>query len=361
MSENLPPSDQPGAARRFAGFLYRLLRAALITLLFVGLLAGVAWGGLWIYQTIRGEINRATESVDSRFEAQESRLDTLRREMDRLLAAAPDQEQQLRAHTSELESLESALARLGADAAQKEELLTALEAALADNLTSDQQTAERIADLAEALTALQADFNLSTGQIDTLGGELDSQADQVAQIQAGLETAVASAEAARIQAEESVTAVTEMAQSFILFHAWELVARARLHLLSENIGLAANDIATARRTIATLQSLVSAEGDLAEGLEAVQSRLTLAAANLPGTPELAARDLESVWDALDQLLLARLLPQSAETSPEAEATTEAAAEETTEAAAEATVLPTPTLTAPATTTPTPTPTPTPEP
>lgn len=348
MSENLPPSDQPGAGSRFAGFLYRLLRAALIILLLVGLLSGIAWGGLWIYQTIRGEINRATESVDARFEAQDSRLDLLRGEMDGLLAAAPDQDQALRALRSEIDSLESALTRLTADARQKDELLTALEAALAENLASDQQAAESIADLVEALTALQADFNLSTGQIDILGGELDDQAGQVAQIQAGLETAVATAEAASVQAEESVTAVTEMAQSLILFHAWELVARARLHLFNENAGLAATDVATARRTVAALQAILPAEGALAEGLDAVQTRLTLAAANLPGAPELAARDLESVWDALDQLLVARLLPQA--TAPDAEETGEEADEEAADQ---------PTPSAPAAITPTPTAAPTP--
>ena len=317
MSENLPSSDQPGAARRFTGFLYRLLRAALIVLLFIGLMGGVAWGGLWLYQTISSEISRSAESVTTRFEAQESRIDTLRREIDGLLAVAPDQDRQVRELQRQVGSLESSLNRLTADATQKGELLAALESALADNQATDARAAENIAELAEALAALQTDFNLSTSQLDALGGELDGQASQVAEIQAALATAVAAAEAASAQAEESATAVTEMARSLILFHAWELVARARLHLLGDNAGLAADDVSTAQQTIATLQTQLLAEDEaLADSLETVQTRLQLAAANLPGAPELAARDLESVWDALDRLLVARLLPQEAEAEPE---------------------------------------------
>jgi chromosome segregation ATPase len=319
MSENSPPSDQPGGARRFTSFLYRLLRAALIVLLFMGLLAGVAWGGLWLYQTISGEISRTAESAAIRFEAQEARIDTLRREMDGLLAAAPDQAQQVGELQQQVGSLESSIARLTTDATEKGDLLAALESALADNQAADASAAESITELAEALTALQTDFNLSTGQLDTLGGELDEQAGQVAEIQATLAAVVAAAETASAQAEEAATAVTEMARSLILFHAWELVARARLHLLSDNVGLAAVDVDTAQQTIATLQAqLTDNEEVLAASLDMVQTRLQLAASNLPGAPELAARDLESVWDALDDILVARLLPQEVEAELEDE-------------------------------------------
>jgi chromosome segregation ATPase len=311
MSENPAPSDQPGPARRFAGFLYRLLRAALMMLLFIGLLLALAWGGLWLYQTISSEIDRSAQSVATRFDAQESRIDILRREMDGLLATNPDQQQQLRELQRKVGSLESAIARLTADSAQKDDLLAALETALANNLAGDQQAAENLAALADSLAALQADFNVSTGQIDALGGEVDSLNEQLDQLGEGLAAAVVVAESASAQADESATAVTELAHSIILFHAWELVARARLHLLSENAGLAASDIVTAQETLAVLQAKIPANQPLSIRLNEIQTRLTLAAANLPGAPELAARDLENVWDILDRILVARLLPQGA--------------------------------------------------
>ena len=40
----------------------------------------------------------------------------------------------------------------------------------------------------------------------------------------------------------------------------------------------------------------------------MQTRLALAYSNLPDDPTFAARDLESAWDELDRILMARLLP-----------------------------------------------------
>jgi DNA repair exonuclease SbcCD ATPase subunit len=323
MGENFSPSEAPGAGRRFARFVYRLLRALIVLLLLLGLLAGIAWGGLWLYQTVSGEINRSADSVATRFEAQESRIDLLRREVDGLLANNPGQDEQLRELQRRVNSLESSLSQLSRDLERKDTLLAAFAADLADNQANDALAAEAITDLADGLSALQADFNVSTGQVDALGGELDGLVLQVGQIEAGLAAAVAAAEIASAQADQAATAVSEMAHSFILFHSWELIARARLHLLSGNIGLAAADVRAAQQTLITLQAQLSAESDLADDLTILQTRLNLAADNLPGAPDLAIRDLENAWDVLDQLLVGRLLPEEEAASPETEAAEEA--------------------------------------
>lgn len=309
MVGNDSPSDTtPGPGRRLGRSLYRILRAFVVVMVLLAVLAGVAWGSFWLYQVISGEIDRSAASVATRFDAQESRIDILRREVDTLLSANPGQEQRLNELGSQLTALDGRLARLSNDLEQQTQLLAALDESMAETLANDANAAQNIIDLGAALTALQADFNTSTGQIDALGGELDGLTGDVEQVQAGLAAAEATAVAAVDQANLSQMAVTEMAQSLALFRAWELVARARLRLLESNFGLAATDVADAQATITAVLETLPAESTAGPALEVVQTRLTLAADNLPANPEQAALDLESVWDALDEILVARLLP-----------------------------------------------------
>jgi len=311
-------NSRPGFGRRLGRSLYRILRAFLITMVILAVLAGVAWGGLWLYQVIRGEINRSADSVTARFDAQESRIDILRREMDTLLSANPGQEEKLNALGSQLEELNDTLAALNEDMDQQSDMLAALDASMSVTLENDAASAQDIADLGAGLTALQGDFNATTAQVDAFGGELDGLTGEVSQTQLGLQSVEATAVSAAEQADLSQTAVSEMAQSLALFRAWELVARARLRLLENNFGLASADVDEASETITAVIDSLPPDSASVSALEIVQTRLALAADSLPGNPEQANVDLESVWDALDEFLVARLLPPpAAELSPTA--------------------------------------------
>jgi len=306
-----PTNSTPGFGRRLARSLYRILRAFVIVMLILAVLAGVAWGGLWLYQVISGEISRSAESVATRFAAQESRIDILRREVDTLLSANPGQEQRLSELDSRYTDLDTRLESLVGDMDRQAQMLDALDASMAVTLDNDAAAAQSLTDLSTALTALQADFNTSTGRIDALGGELDGLTGEVSQVKSGLTAAEATAVAAADQANASQTAVSDMAQSLALFRAWELVARARLRLLENNLGLAAADVDEATGTVTAVISTLPTESAAATDLDVIRIRLTLAAASLPGNPNQAAADLESVWDGLDDILVSRLLPTAA--------------------------------------------------
>ena len=324
MEGNSSPTDaRPGFGRRLGRSLYRILRAFVITMLVIAVLAGVAWGVLWLYQVISGEVDRSAESVATRFSAQESRIDILRREVDTLLSANPGQEERLNELNSRFTELDARLENLASDIDEQSQLLAALDASMAVTLENDAASAQHITDLGAALTALQTDFNTSTGQIDALGGELDTLTGEVARTQSGLEVVETTAVSAADQATLSQTAVSEMARSLALFRAWELVARARLRLLESNLGLAAADVDEASQTMTAVIISLPAESPDTPALEIVQTRLALAAGNLPANPDQAALDLESAWDELDAILVARLqLPTIEQEQPEAAATPE---------------------------------------
>lgn len=324
MEGNSTPADSgPGFGRRLGRSLYRILRAFIISMLVIAVLVGVAWGVLWLYQVISGEVDRSAASVATRFSAQESRIDILRREVDTLLSANPGQEERLNELNSRFTELDARLENLAGDIDQQSQLLDVLDASMAVTLENDAASAQNITDLGAALTALQTDFNVSTGQIDALGGELDALAGEVDQTQSGLESVETTAVSAADQATLSQTAVSEMAQSLALFRAWELVARARLRLLESNFGLAAADVDEALQTITAVVSSLPAESPHTPALEIVQTRLSLAAGNLPANPDQSALDLESAWDELDTILVARLhLPTIEQEQPEAAATPE---------------------------------------
>ena len=355
MEEQSTVTDaRPGFGRRLGRSLYRILRAFIISMLVIALLAGVIWGGLWLFQTVRGEMDRSADSVATRFEAQESRIDILRREVDTLLSANPGQEQTLTDLQNQSTALDDRLADLTRSLDEQAQLLATLDASLAVTLDNDATAAQNITRLNDAMTTLQADFNTSTGQIDALGGQLDELTGDVGRLQTDLTAVDATAVAAVEQADIANTAVADMTQSLVLFRAWELVARARLRLLEANLGLAAEDVNEALGTLTAVLALLPEESADRAALEVVQTRLSLAADNLPTDPDLAAVDLESAWDELDKILTARLLP------PVEEQPTAAAASET--AVATPTILPTalPTVvptTVPTTTPPPPTPTP----
>jgi hypothetical protein len=113
---------------------------------------------------------------------------------------------------------------------------------------------------------------------------------------------------AQEMAAESETAVNDMAQTIMLFRAWELVARARLRLLENNPGLAQTDVVKADDMLQRIILILPADSPETERLQTVQTRLALAADNLAFDAIIAGADLETAWDELDKVLAARLQP-----------------------------------------------------
>ena len=270
-------------------------------LLVLGVIVAIVWGGFMIYQMIQTEINRSSESVTTRFEAQESRIDILREEVNALVSANPGQEDRLTQLQQELAAVNTQLSTLDTDLAQQTNMLATLEASMATTLSNDETAVNNIIVLNDSLSALQGDFNESSVRLDTFGGEVDVLTGEVAVLG---ETAVTAQE----MAAESETAVNDMAQTLMLFRAWELVARARLRLLENNPGLAQADVAKADDMLQRIILILPADSTETERLQTVQTRLALAADNLSLDAGIASADLETAWDELDKVLAARLQP-----------------------------------------------------
>lgn len=278
-----------------------IAKAVFAFLLVVGVIVAIVWGGFMIYQMVQTEIDRSADSVATRFDAQESRIDILREEVNGLVAANPGQEEQLAQLLQELTAVNTQLANLDEDLSQQNVALATLEASLSITLSNDETAASGIVLLSDSLMALQGDFNDASVRLDTFGGEVDGLTGDVATLD---ETAVTAQE----MAAQSETAVDDMAQTLMLFRAWELVARARLRLLENNPGLAQTDIAEADELLQLIIRILPAEASEAANLKTVQTRLALSENNLALDTNLAGTDLDTAWDELDKILAVRLQP-----------------------------------------------------
>lgn len=294
--ENL--QQRPGCGSR----LVWIAKAVFVLLLVVAVLVAIVWGSYTIYQMVQGEINRSSGSVATRFEAQDSRIDILRQEVNALIASNPSQEDQIAQLQQQVTAVNTQLSDLDSDLSQQNSVLATLEASMATTLSNDETSASSIVVLNDSLAALQGDFNNASTRLDTFGGEVDNLTGDVALLG---ETAVT----AQDQALKSETAVNEMAQTLMIFRAWELVARARLRLLENNTGLAQADIDEADNMLRVLILTQPEDSDEANAYQSVQTRLALAANNLAFDTAIASADLETAWDVLDKILAARLLPE----------------------------------------------------
>jgi hypothetical protein len=295
---------QPGFLSRLGGFLKRLLLAflklALIFIIIVAL-AGVAW---LIYQ----EIDRSFDSVTARMDRNTERIELAESDVDRLLAANEIGEEQVAALQSAvatqdatIAAQEATIATLESDLAagqeQHDELLTMLEARMTALIASTETISGNVSFLNEGLVSLQGDITTNVSDIDAVGGEVDA-------LQADLLAVNGQVEEVQVELSDySAEEFIRMRQALALFRVWEMVSRARLRLIEDNAGLAAGDIDAALASVGRLQAAVPEEEETTTaGLEEVQERLTLAAANLPDDQVAAGRDLETAWELLDAAL-----------------------------------------------------------
>jgi chromosome segregation ATPase len=297
-------STQPGFFPRLGVFLKRLLLAFLkLALLFIVIfaLAGVAW---LIYQ----ELDRSFDSVTARMDRNTERIELAESDVDILLAESDVHQERVKALETVVAVQEAHIANqevtiaglesdLGAGQEQQDEVLTILEAHITNLIASTETISSNVTFLSEGLVSLQGDTTSNVSDIDAVGGEVDAlEIDLLALNGQVVEVQV---ELSDYSAEEFI----HMRQALALFRVWEMVSRAQLRLIEQNVGLAADDIDTALASVDRLQAAVPEEEEsTSAGLEQVQQRLTLAAANLPDDPLSAARDLETAWELLDAAL-----------------------------------------------------------
>ncbi len=282
--------------RRFLWVIWKIIASLL--LIFVLAFAVFA---------IRAEISRSLGSITARIEANKQRVALLNDEVAGLKEADPTGK--VDAVQGELDTLASDFTsmqeQMTADLAHQSEMLTALQDEVTTVSSSSATAVSDTAALGDALVALQNDINESNTRIDSLGGEIDG-------IRAETETVSATVGELGQTAGTAVTTseLDTLQQTLSLFQVWEQIARARLHLSENNVGLAVNDVENGLRLMDLLVAVSAEEDEDTEALELVQTRLALAFNNLPDDPETAVRDLENAWSQLDIILTTRLLPEA---------------------------------------------------
>ena len=341
-------NQRPGFWRRFWRALIRLL-AIVATL---AILAAIGVGGYFGFT----ELQRSFSTVQVQMDAMDQSVELLRSDVNNLMGDDPVQLSQMSAIEADMSrldirvsTLETALAE---DIAQQQVVLDALTADLETAVSTGNTLTSDVATLNSALTALQGDINENGSQIDALGGQIDEAQTSIIQLDEQQAILMATPE----------PSLTETQQILVLFRMWEMISRARFRLLENNIGLAAEDIEAAIRTV---DVLLNFQPDAAS-MQTVQSRLLLAFSNLPDSPDLAAADLEIAWDELDAVFETQVLSgldtavfESDESELTLPQSTEEEVVETPTTSAEEETTPTPEATPEATAEPSPTPTPTP--
>jgi chromosome segregation ATPase len=272
-----------------------------VALIVLAVILAAAGGGFLGYS----ELQRSLNSINTQVDANRQNITALRDLVDSEFSVSSPQEQQreLVALQAEVATLEADLSRqeaqTQAERQAQEEQLAALEGDLATAVAHNQSSDDA---LSQALIALQTDQNELISQVDEMGGDVDRlQADltRISVTVAGLDTAV----------NETFLTPDELQRTLALFRAWQIIARARIHLLDNNAGLARNDVESSLRTIDYLIS-TSADAAEEESLRVIQTRLALAFSNLADQPQQAINDLESAWSEMDNLLFTIVFPDT---------------------------------------------------
>lgn len=292
-----PANPGPGPVRRFFGALARLL----LLMLLVG---GVAAAGYYLWQ----ELQRSSGSANARLNDQAAQIDAL---------------------SVQLETQEGEVAAARAT-------LTGLDAQLAGNLDELQTAAQSIDEAQnESLGTLASEVATLSAAAGTVDASLAALGDrqETLQIEArGLDEALSGQNATAVAMLNNlsglatrqgavVQTVTDfeaelvradpaaLRQAMQVFRLWQLVARARLRLVENNLGLAADDVNLSLGALAALSE--NSAGRQAEALGRIEERLLAVQENLPDAPLPAANDLDLVWQDLDGLLNSLLEEQIA--------------------------------------------------
>lgn len=339
MTTNQPRS----AASRLWWIIRTTFIVFIVVVLVAAILAGVGYAGYLGVQ----EIQRSTNSLAMRIDANEQNLNSLRDLVNSEFAEGnPEQAVQISRLENDLAQLTQQLAALQAaqveETAVQTEQLNGLEAELATAVAQNSDLTGELAAVREALVALQNDLNSNGGRIDELGGDIDRLRVQLSTLDDTVAELTADATAAA--ARDGATA--DLQQTLTLLQLWGVLTNARLSLLDGNEAAAETAVTQA---ITLADSLtIEAETRAAAALTRLQTRLDLAAAGFATDLPMVAQDLRAAGQELTLLLR----------GPEAEAELVEATPGATENVEE-TAVPSPTPSPSPTPLPSPTATPTP--
>jgi hypothetical protein len=271
--------NSPGGGNAIVQVIRFLLRLALAAILVLALVS-LMWFG-W-------------QQLDRWMDRMSRRTVILESDTDYLLDQMATSQAQIALLTTRLASGQELAAAQGSTIISQVEAQQSAVQQLEELVSSEDILSDTLSILVEGVAALQRDVNENMSQIDQIGGQADA-----AIIRSGtLETQLATLEAIAGEPGEQVIQLKEAVR---WLHLWQLVSNARLRLAENNPGLAALDVEQAFLTASSIRvEILEEEGEAYSG---VADRLELALSNLPDDPGSAARDLESAWEAIEQILV----------------------------------------------------------
>ncbi len=160
-------------------------------------------------------------------------------------------------------------------------------AELKSNVESLQTAIESQTALLDRIDELENTLEEMSAQAEEMGKQIDDNAEGLQYLQATLQP-----DGVLSSKEENAALLSEVR----LLHALELLDRARLYLLQNNLGLAGQDILLAREVLFLIYE--DAPLDKQSLLADWMGRLEAVGALLPKSPGLASVDLEIVWNRM---------------------------------------------------------------
>jgi len=284
MSNNNPPSDNTTFGEKLGIAILAFFRALLV-LLVIAILATVV--GVVIYYGVPALYNRYVQPIQT--------------DVSTLQMSQADQEQAVQQLSSRIEDLSSRINTLEIQSDSDKQAITELQSQL-DGAVSTQ---------AESLKPVQDAQATATSRLDDLDqaiSDLEDKLTSVNQDVQAIATAVDKNQEQLTGLEDKLqvegTPLETIHNELQMVKAMELLTRSRLLLVSNNLGLAQDDLQAASNLLSELQA--SLPEDQRGNLGEIIDRLNKASSNLPERPVLAADDLEIAW----QLLLIGLPAES---------------------------------------------------
>ncbi len=294
--ENPTPNNENFGTRLLSGFfnLTRIVVRFLLIILLMGLLALLLFGVPYVYwRYVTPTVNEFKHMASAQV-AQELLNQRLLDDLDNMQQRADTIETRMDSEKQQFGEIEGSIDALVATQQSQVELYQKTQHAVDEKY-------QTISDQITTLETKLVDMNTSLEQFGTSIGAVEEKSQELE---------------ARLFSDDEP--INQLRRDIQLLKAMELLTRSRLFMSQDNLGLAEDDILSARDLLANLLVPEAQAEALVDTIERIDQALD----NLPLSPDLAAQDLEIAW----QLINLGLFSHSVEDSSTSLSSTTAAAD-----------------------------------
>jgi len=307
--ENPTPNNENFGTRLLSGFfnLTKIVVRFLLIILLMGLLALLLFGVPYVYwRYVTPTVNEFKHMASAQV-AQELLNQRLLDDLDNMQQRADTIETRMDSEKQQFGEIEGSIDALVATQQSQVELYQKTQHAVDEKY-------QTISDQITALETKLVDMNTSLEQFGTSIGAVEEKSQELE---------------ARLFSDDEP--INQLRRDIQLLKAMELLTRSRLFMSQDNLGLAEDDILSARDLLANMLVPEAQAEALVDTIERIDQALD----NLPLSPDLAAQDLEIAW----QLINLGLFSHSVEDSSTSLSSTTAAADLTATPQASETITP----------------------